>query len=63
MTEAASSTIAKRLMNCARIFPIIGGRSAVGSSLDPDAASRAAAVAAVRPARGAVQRFVDSLRR
>ena len=49
MTEAASSTIAKRLVNCARIFPMIGGRLAVGSSFGPDDANRAATVAALKP--------------
>ena len=49
MTEAASSTIANRLVNCARTFPMIGVRLAVGSSLGPYDANRAATVAALRP--------------
>ena len=49
MTEAPSSTRAKRLVNCARTFPISGGRLAARSSLGPSAASRDAALAAVRP--------------
>ena len=49
MTEAPSSTSANKLVNCASTFPISGGRLAARSSLGPSAASRDAAIAAVRP--------------
>ena len=49
MTEAPRSTSANKLVNCASTFRISGGRLAARSSFGPSAASRDAAVAAVRP--------------